>query len=92
MSLELGTSERRACKVLGQPRSTQRYRPRVAGDEERLVKRLVELATQYGRYGYRRITCASRKAQPPCPAPPPVLAAVLEVSPTTTPGIWPRFK
>ena len=61
MSLELGSSERRACKVLGQPRSTQRYRPRVADDEERLVKRLVELATQYGRYGYRRITALLRR-------------------------------
>jgi len=48
--------ERQACRVLGQPRSTQRYRTRVADDETRLVKRMTELATQYGRYGYRRIT------------------------------------
>jgi transposase InsO family protein len=53
---KLGASERRACQVLGQPRSTQRYAPRVADDEERLVARIIELASRYGRYGYRRVT------------------------------------
>ena len=52
----LGVSERRACRVVGQARSTQRHRARVASDEPRLVVRIVELATAYGRYGYRRIT------------------------------------
>jgi len=42
--------------VLGQPRSTQRRVPHIADDEPRLVKRMVELASQYGRYGYRLIT------------------------------------
>ena len=51
-----GVSERRACRVLGQVRSTQQYRPKAPGDETPLVKRMTELATQYGRYGYRRIT------------------------------------
>ncbi len=49
-------SERRVCRALGQPRSTQRYVGREASDEENLTLRLVELARQYGRYGYRRIT------------------------------------
>jgi putative transposase len=49
-------SERRACRVLGQPRSTQRRRPYVPEDEPRLVKRIIELASQYGRYGYPKIT------------------------------------
>ena len=49
-------SERRVCRALSQPRSTQRYRPRIRDDEERLTERMIELATQYGRYGYRRIT------------------------------------
>jgi len=49
-------SERRACRVLGQPRSTQRHAPRVADDEQRLTGRIVALAGKYGRYGYRRIT------------------------------------
>ena len=49
-------SERRACRVLGQVRSTQRSQPVVADDEARLRKRIVELASEYGRYGYRRVT------------------------------------
>ena len=55
----LGTervSERRACRVLGQVRSTQRRDRQIPDDEARLVARMVELATQYGRYDYRRIT------------------------------------
>jgi putative transposase len=54
-------SERRACRVLRQPRSTQRHRPHVPSDEPRLVRRMVELARQYGRYGYRRITALLRR-------------------------------
>ena len=49
-------SERRVCRALGQPRSTQRYVGRKASDEESLTLRVVELASRYGRYGYRRIT------------------------------------
>ena len=52
----LGVSERRACRVLGQPRSTQRHRVEICAGEARLVARIVELAKAYGRYGYRRIT------------------------------------
>ncbi len=52
----LSVSERRACRVLGQARSTHRHRQRVPDDEPRLVTRLIELATAYGRYGYRRVT------------------------------------
>ena len=54
-------SERRACRVLGQPRSVQRREPWVADDEPRLVKRMVELASEYGRYGYRRVTAMLRR-------------------------------
>jgi putative transposase len=53
-------SQRRACQVLGQCRSTQRRAPAVPDDEPRLVKRMVELACQFGRYGYRRITALLR--------------------------------
>ena len=52
----LGVSERRACRVLGQPRSTQRQRVKLDEGEARLVARIIELAKTYGRYGYRRIT------------------------------------
>ena len=48
-------SERRACKVLGQVRSTQRWERTAPDDEAALVRRMIELATQYGRYGYRWI-------------------------------------
>lgn len=49
-------SERRACQVLEQVRTTQRLTPRISDEEEQLESRIVELATKYGRYGYRRIT------------------------------------
>ena len=48
-------SERRVCAVLGQHRSTQRKPPRGRDDDERLTADIVELARQYGRYGYRKI-------------------------------------
>jgi transposase InsO family protein len=47
--------------VLRQVRSTQRNRPKVRDDEPRLVRRIIELACQYGRYGYRRITALLRR-------------------------------
>ena len=56
----LCVSERRACRVLGQARTTQRHPPARADDEPRLVARLIEFATQYGRYGYRRVTALLR--------------------------------
>ncbi len=52
----LTVSERRACRVLGQVRRTQRYTCRVADDEAFLTANIVSLASAYGRYGYRRIT------------------------------------
>ena len=51
-----GLSERRACRLLGQWRGTQRYRPMDRLDEDELTRAVVALAAQYGRYGYRRIT------------------------------------
>ena len=57
----LAVSERRACKVLRQTRATQRYVSHVGSEEEKLVNRIAELATQYGRYGYRRITALLRQ-------------------------------
>ena len=52
----LKVSERRACRVLRQPRSTQRYAPQTAEDESALAERTIELASAYGRYGYRQVT------------------------------------
>jgi transposase InsO family protein len=59
---ELGVSERRACRVLGQYRSTQRKAPTTPDDEASLIADMTELARQYGRYGYRRITVMLRSA------------------------------
>jgi transposase InsO family protein len=53
-------SQRRACQVLGQARSTQRRPPHVPDDEPRLVARMVALACEFGRYGYRRVTALLR--------------------------------
>ena len=44
------------CRVIGQPRSTQRYRRVEVDDEAALTEAIVRLASAYGRYGYRRIT------------------------------------
>ena len=55
-------SERLACRVLGQHRSTQRKAPKGRADDAALTADIVALATQYGRYGYRRITAMLRAA------------------------------
>lgn len=56
MRQALGISERRACRTLGQHRSTRRKVPCGAPDEERLTEDIITLARTYGRYGYRMIT------------------------------------
>ena len=55
-------SERLACRVLGQHRSTQRKAPKGRTDDAALTADIVALATEYGRYGYRRITALLRAA------------------------------
>jgi len=57
----LGVSERRACLVLGQYRSVQRNLPRQREDEALLTEAVINLASRYGRYGYRRITALLRQ-------------------------------
>lgn len=53
---ELKVSERRACRAIGQIRSTQRYQPTPNQVQEKLEGRVIQLASEYGRYGYRQIT------------------------------------
>ncbi len=48
-------SERRACRVLDQPRSTQRYQRSVSADEDRLLREMRRLARQRPRFGAERI-------------------------------------
>ena len=52
----VGVSERRACRVLGQHRSSQRYERRQSEFSRAVTERTIALACDYGRYGYRRIT------------------------------------
>jgi putative transposase len=59
---KFAVSERRACRVLKQHRSTHRYVPKSRDDEDRLVRDMIELARLYGRYGYRRIAALLREA------------------------------
>ena len=49
------TSSGSPSAALGQHRSTQRKLPRGRDDEERLTADIIELARQYGRYGYRKV-------------------------------------
>jgi putative transposase len=50
----LGVSERRACRIVGQHRSTQRHDPVVAGDDQALRRELRRISRKRPRWGYRR--------------------------------------
>jgi len=52
-------SERHACRVIGQYRTSQRYKITKFPDEDALTAKIIEFASIYGRYGYRRITALS---------------------------------
>jgi len=52
---KLTVSERRACKVLGQHRSTHRKKPTKQATDAALTEAITSLAEYYGRYGYRMI-------------------------------------
>jgi transposase InsO family protein len=51
----LEVSERRACQVIGQPRSTQRYAAKERDGEKPLVQKMLDLVRCHPRYGYRRV-------------------------------------
>ena len=48
-------SERRACRVLGQPRTTQRYQPQRPGDERKLLAEMRSISHRRPRYGSPRV-------------------------------------
>lgn len=50
-----GVSERRACRVVDQHRSTQRYECRTSEEEDQLVQRMRELAELFPQWGARPI-------------------------------------
>src|SRR4030042_6605587 len=49
-------SERRACRIIQQPRMTQRYKPKNPDKDKVLVAAMKRLAGKHPRYGYRLIT------------------------------------
>ena len=55
-------TERHACRLLGQWRGTQRYEGMARAEEDKLTAAIIVLASEYGRYGYRRITVKLREA------------------------------
>lgn len=57
----INVSERRACKVLNVPRATLRRDPKLNEYKEKLKKRVIELAKEFGRYGYRRVTALLKR-------------------------------
>ena len=59
---KFSVSERRACDVLGQPRSSQRYVGQPKDEDTRLTKKILELVRQRPRFGYRRIAVLLRRA------------------------------
>jgi putative transposase len=58
---EFAVSERRACRLAGQARSTQRYLSHPPADEARLLARIEALVKKHPRYGYRRIWALLRR-------------------------------
>jgi putative transposase len=52
----LHVSERRACRAIGQVRSSHRYEKTPNAEQDKIRERVIQLATQYGRYGYKTIT------------------------------------
>jgi Transposase and inactivated derivatives len=55
-----GISQRRACRAVGISQRVARYKHVRRVDEDALRSRIIELACNYGRYGYRRITALLR--------------------------------
>jgi transposase InsO family protein len=55
-------TERNACRLVKQPRATQRYEARIDYEERRIRKRLQELAKKHPGSGYRRMTRLLRRA------------------------------
>ncbi len=59
---ECSYTERNACRLVKQPRATQRYEARIDYEERRIRKRLHELAKKHPGSGYRRMTRLLRRA------------------------------
>jgi transposase InsO family protein len=58
---QMNVSERRACKVIGQSRMTQRYKTTQPDKDKALTTEILTLAVRHKRYGYRMITAKLRQ-------------------------------
>jgi transposase InsO family protein len=58
---QMNVSERRACKVIGQSRMTQRYKTTQPDKDKALTADILTLAARHKRYGYRMITAKLRQ-------------------------------
>jgi putative transposase len=54
--VSLRVSERRACQTIGQVRTSYRYEPKPNPEQEKLRERVVAVAQEFSRYGYRQVT------------------------------------
>ncbi len=55
LAMQRGHSQRRACELIGMPRSTLSYRQTMPERDGPVLQAMRRLALQYPRYGYRRI-------------------------------------
>ncbi len=53
-------SERRACKIVGLYRATRRYETKEDVMNKVITPKIVQYASEYGRYGYKRVTALVR--------------------------------
>jgi putative transposase len=61
LQARLGLSQRRACRIVGQHRSTQRHHPENPDPDKDLRRRLREFARHHSRWGYRRAHAVLRR-------------------------------
>lgn len=61
LQVRLGLSQRRACQIVGQHRSTQRHRPEDPDPDRDLRRKLRAFARHHPRWGYRRAHAVLRR-------------------------------
>ena len=71
----LGISQRRACQIVGQHRSTQRHQPAVADPDRDLRAELRVFAREHPRWGYRRAHAVLIREGPVQPQEDPAVVA-----------------